>query len=435
VDRLRGSAYRDRRGNNVTPRVLIFADDLSGAIDCGMACVNAGLSTSVSLGLSSHGRMIDVLSVDADTRSLSASAGAERLRQLVQVHAADPAVLLFKKIDSTLRGHLGPELGAFLEVRRATIENTVAVMAPAFPIYGRTTVDGMQYVHGRPLHETEIWKSQKMTGEAYIPRMLEGSGLTCTHLNLAMVRSRRTAFVEAVGKAAETGDVLVCDAETDSDLLAIAKAATALGNRAVWVGSAGLVHQLPKATGLGVIAKEKAPHFTEPAGSILFVVGSVSDATKQQAATLLSSSDIHGIVVPPEVLLAGSEGPDWSAFTSELYEAVEQKEDVILLCGTEPRVDVADRPKLSLALAEMTAVLNGRVGALVVSGGETARRVLDRWGITALQLHGELERRVPVSTTVIAKTVPLTVITKDGDIGKPHTLLRCRERLKQKRSL
>jgi 4-hydroxythreonine-4-phosphate dehydrogenase len=379
--------------------------------------------------------MIDVLSVDADTRSLSASAGAERLRQLVQVHAADPAVLSFKKIDSTLRGHLGPELGAFLEVRRNIVKGTVAVMAPAFPIYGRTTVDGMHYVHGRPLHETEMWRSQKMTGEAYIPRMMEDSGLTCRHLNLATVRSHRTVFVDAVDKAAEAGDVLVCDAETDSDLLAIAEAATALGNRAVWVGSAGLVHQLPKASGLGVTVKEVAPHFPEPAGSILFVIGSTSDATKQQAVTLLSSSDIHGIVVPPEVLLAGSEGPDWSAFTSELCQAVEQKEDVILLCGTERRVDIADRPKLSLALAEMTAVLHGRVGALVVSGGKTARMVLDRWGITALQLHGELERRVPVSTTVIAKAVPLTVITKDGDIGKSHTLLRCRERLRQKRSV
>ena len=80
--------------------MLIFADDLSGAIDCGIACVNAGLSTSVSLGLSSNGLMLDVLAVDADTRSLSASAAAERLRQLVQVHATDPAVLVFKKIDS-----------------------------------------------------------------------------------------------------------------------------------------------------------------------------------------------------------------------------------------------------------------------------------------------------------------------------------------------
>src|SRR5258708_24823 len=109
-------------------RVLIFADDLSGAADCGIACVNAGLSTIVSLGLPSNGLKVDVLSVDADTRSLSVSAAVERMRDLVRVHAADPALLLFKKIDSTLRGHLGPELAAVLETRRAVVKRAVAVM-------------------------------------------------------------------------------------------------------------------------------------------------------------------------------------------------------------------------------------------------------------------------------------------------------------------
>ena len=417
------------------PRVLIFADDLSGAADCGIACVNAGLNTIVSLGLSSNGIMADVLSVDADTRSLSASAAAERMWHLVQAYAEDPALLLFKKIDSTLRGHLGPELAAVLEARRAVVKGTVAVMAPAFPVNGRTTVSGMHYVHGRPLHETETWKNQKMTGEAYIPQMFEGSGLSCTCLDLATARSFRPAFIRAVGKAAETGDVLVCDAETDDDLLAVAEAATSLGNRVVWVGSAGLAHQLPKATGLAVRAEEGVTDIPHTSGSILFVIGSTSGTTKQQAATLLSSSEIRGIVVPAEVLLAGPEGSDWSAFTTELYEAVEEGEDVILLCSPEPKVDLADRPRLSLALAEMTAALHGRVGALVASGGETARKVLDRWGVATLHLHGELERGVPVSSTVIDGTRPLTVITKAGDFGQQYTLLHCREWLKQKRGI
>ena len=417
------------------PRVLIFADDLSGAADCGIACVNAGLNTIISLGISSNGIMTDVLSVDADTRSLSASAAAERMWHLVQAYAEDPALLLFKKIDSTLRGHLGPELAAVLEARRAVVKGTVAVMAPAFPVNGRTTVSGMHYVHGRPLHETEMWKNQKMTGEAYIPQMFEGSGLNCISLDIATVRSFRPAFIRAVGKAAEIGDVLVCDAETDDDLLAVAEAATNLGNRVVWVGSAGLAHQLPKATGLAVRAEEGFTDLPHTSGSILFVIGSTSGTTKQQAATLLSSSEIRRIVVPAEVLLAGPEGPDWSAFTSELYEAVEEGEDVILLCSPEPKVDLADRPRLSLALAEMTAALHGRVGALVASGGETARKVLDRWGVATLHLHGELERGVPISSTVIDGTRPLTVITKAGDFGQQYTLLHCREWLKQKRGI
>jgi uncharacterized protein YgbK (DUF1537 family) len=414
-------------------RVLILADDLSGAADCGIACVNAGLNTIVSLGLPSDGFEVDVLSVDADTRSLSAAAASERMQSLVEVHAEDPTLLLFKKIDSTLRGHLGPELAAVLAARRTIVKTAVAIMAPAFPVNGRTTVGGMHYVHGRPLHETEIWKNQNMSGEAHIPQMFEGSGLTCACLDLSTVRSSHETLVRAVHEAAQSSDVLVCDAETDSDLLAIARCATGLQEKAVWVGSAGLAHQLPKATGLAIRAEDVVPHLPATSGSILFVIGSTSSTTKQQAVTLLSSSDIHGIVVPPEVLLEGPEGPDWSAFTNDLYEAVKRGEDVILLCGAEPKVAVADRSRLSLALAEMTAALHGRVGALVASGGETARKVLDRWGVHTLQLHGELERGVPVSSAVIDRSLPLTVITKAGDFGQPYTLMHCREWLKQKR--
>ncbi len=417
------------------PRVLILADDLSGAADCGIACVNAGLNTLISLGIPSCGLMVDALSVDADTRCLDASAAAERMRQLVQMLAKDPAMLLFKKIDSTLRGHLGLELAAVLKARRAVVKRAVAVMAPAFPSNGRTTIGGLHYVHGRPLHDTETWKNEKMAGEAYIPKMLESSGLSCAHLDLATVRSSRVAFRHAVCEAAETSDVIVCDATSDDDLLAIAGAATMLEDRAVWVGSAGLAHQLLKAAGLALRKEEVVPHLPHTSGPVLFVIGSASRTTKQQAATLLSLSDVHGIIVPPEVLLAGPEGPDWGTFAAELCEAVERGEDVILICGSEPEVDVVNRPRLSKALGEMTAALYGRVGALVASGGETARNVLDRWGVPTLWLHGELERGVPISSSATNGMRPLTVITKAGDFGQPYTLLHCREWLKQKRSV
>jgi uncharacterized protein YgbK (DUF1537 family) len=416
------------------PRVLILADDLSGAADCGIACVNAGISTLVSLGLPSDGVAADVLSVDADTRALLAADAAQRMQHLVDTHAHDPSILLFKKIDSTLRGHLGPELAAVLRARRSVVPGAVAIFAPAFPANGRTTRRGMHYVHGQPLHETETWKNERMTGEAHIPSMLASSGLNCAHLDLDFVRSPTSMFDDAIADAAKSSDVLVCDAVTDADMLAIAYAATRLDQRAIWVGSAGLAHQLPRATDLAVKSEEIVPHLPNTTGPILFVIGSASRTTKHQAATLLSSTDIHGIVVPPEVLLAGPEGPDWSDFTAELREAVAQGEDVILLCGGEPRVEAASRPRLALALAEMTAALHGQVGALVASGGETARKVLDRWAVPTLLLHGELERGVPVSSTNVDQNWPLTVITKAGDFGQPYTLVHCREWLKQERN-
>ncbi len=129
------------------------------------ACVNAGLKVVVTLGAPSSSISTDVVVIDADTRGLGPArcyrAGCD---QLVQQYARDPDLLLFKKIDSTLRGHLGMELAAVLEARSVVAPRSVAIMAPAFPTYGRTTVEGRQYVYGKLLHETEIWKSEKAFG-------------------------------------------------------------------------------------------------------------------------------------------------------------------------------------------------------------------------------------------------------------------------------
>ena len=416
------------------PRVLILADDLSGAADCGIACVHAGLSAMVSLGNPRDtDAAADVLSLDAHTRVLTAEAAADRMRHLVLQYASDISTLLFKKIDSTLRGHLGTELAAVLEARRTVVPNVVAIMAPAFPSNGRTTVGGMHYVHGSPLHESDLWKKEGMQGEARIAEMLQGSGLRVGLLDLATVRKSREKLSVATTELAASNDVLVCDAETAADLAAIAEIAAELGDRAVWVGSAGLAQHLAKAARLTPAGEVEPPMLPETSGSVLFVIGSASRTTKHQAAILLSSAAIHGIVVPPEVLLAGPTGSDWNAFTKELCDSVRHGEDVILLCGSDPEVAAADRPRLSDALGEMTSTLRGRVGAIVASGGETARKVLDGWGVQTMDLHGELEKGVPISTAVVNGSRSLTVITKAGDFGQPYTLLHCREWLTQTR--
>ena len=414
------------------PRVLILADDLSGAADCGIACVRAGLTAIVLLDSPLGEMTVDVVAIDADTRGLSAVAAAQRMGQLVCAHASDPELLVFKKIDSTLRGHLGPELAAVLEARRIVVPNSVAIMAPALPAHGRTTVGGFHFVHGRPLHETDTWRSERATGEAHILRMLQDSGLYCLHMDLATVRSSGASSCRAMAEAARTADVIVCDATTDDDLRAIAEAAASLQGRAVWVGSAGLAHQLPKATGLVMSEAREAGRPPETAGSVLFVIGSASRTTREQVAALLSSSAIHGIVVPPQVLLDGQGTSEWGAFAGELGEAVDLGEDVLLACGAQPEVAPADRPRLTKALGEMAATLRGRVGVLVASGGETARKVLDRWGVLTLQLHGELEKGIPLSSTVVDGDRPLSVITKAGDFGQIDTLLHCHTWLKKR---
>jgi uncharacterized protein YgbK (DUF1537 family) len=410
-------------------RMLILADDLSGAADCGIACTKAGLDTSVALGEVSKDMVAEAVSIDADTRRLSPAAACARMDHLVRTYASDAGTLLFKKIDSTLRGHLGPELAAVLRARGASAKRGVAVMAPAFPATGRTTVRGLHYVHGFPLHETETWRNQKMTGEAYIPHMLEASGLRAAHLGLEIIQSSIIELHEALIEAAKTNDVIVCDAETDADLSSIAEASVKLGPEVFWVGSAGLAHHLPRAAGIVGANKSRGTHIPHIKGPTLFVIGSMSRTSKQQLDILSASSDICSITVPPDVLLAGVTNSSWHTFEEELQNAIGHERDVILIPGTKPEIDLIHRPRLSLALAQMAARFRDHIGALVASGGETARMVLELWGVASLRLVRELDTGLPLSVTDTQGISPFAVITKAGDFGKPETLLHCRESL------
>lgn len=409
-------------------RMLILADDLSGAADCGIACTKAGLNTIVGLGDLSKDMVAEVISIDADTRRLSVTEACARMDHLVRTYASDPATLLFKKIDSTLRGHLGAELAAVIQARRDDAKRGVAVMAPAFPAAGRTTVRGLHYVHGLPLHETETWRNQKMMGEAYIPNMLEEAGLGIGHLGLEIIRSSVAELHRALTEGAKTNDVLVCDAETDSDLFSIAEASVRLGPEVFWVGSAGLAHHLPGAAGIIGAGNNHDRQMPYLKGPTLFVMGSMSRTSKQQVE-VLTASGICSVTVPPDVLLAGVTNRRWQLFEEELRNAIAHGQDVLLVLGTNPEVDLLHRPRLSFALAEMVEQLRDQVGALVASGGETARMVLERWGVTALRLVRELETGLPLSVVETPGIPRFTVITKAGDFGNRETLLRCRESL------
>lgn len=207
------------------PDIVIIADDLSGAADCGIVCAGAGLDTLVVLGQLDREPAVAVLAIDGDTRSRRKADAVAETERLVRTHAPRGRTL-FRKIDSTLRGHVAAELAATLAVRRES-GRAVIVLAPAFPATGRTTREGHQHLHGVPLEHTETWRREGIAGRAHMPEMLRKAGLGAVSIGLDAVRG--TGLRDIVRDRARNFDVLVFDAETESDLRAVGAAASELG--------------------------------------------------------------------------------------------------------------------------------------------------------------------------------------------------------------
>ena len=323
-------------------------------------------------------------------------------------------------MDSTLRGNVGAELAAALQARRAMRGDLVAIVAPAFPATGRTTARGHQLLHGVKLEHTEVWRREEIEGIAHLPAMLEAAGLRACAIHLDAVRETGR-LREALANATAGHDAIVCDAETDADLAAIAAASVPLGRGTIWVGSAGLARHLPEAAGLQRARRPEAlPGATGP---ILFVVGSMSRVSREQVERLAATPGIELVTIPPADLRAG--GGKWQG---RLNAALATGRDVVAQLETEAEVNLSEGLALCHALASLAAPLAERIGALVSTGGETARAVLSTFGADALRLVGELEPGVPLSVTADRRALP--VITKAGAFGQPDTLLRCRAALR-----
>lgn len=452
-------------------RLLIVADDLTGAADCGITCAAAGLDTVVVLKDNEPLPSADVVSVDAATRRLSSQHATEQTARLTRRYLSPRTRILFKKLDSTLRGHVAQEIAAVLSVSRAVHgARSIAIVAPAFPAMGRTTVGGRQFVRDVPVETTEIWHREALNASAYLPGRLGEHGLRTTHIDLHTVRSEERLSAALAG-AKTHHDAAVCDAETDQDLRAIVRAGTTLQTSIVWAGSAGLAAQLPQAVGIGRRPRksvEPSPvhrptrFVTGPLqrvngaslstqGPLLFVIGSPSQASREQIPRLVADREIEPVTVPLSVLRQGVHSAAWAEQARRLDRAFSTGRDILLSLDMQSRsgVDGQSGAKaqagagnefsahedaiLSAALGALVSPYATRCSGLVLTGGETARSVLDGLGIATLRLVGEIEPGIPLSVATVvtpAGNLCLPVVTKAGAFGSPDSLLSCHDAIR-----
>lgn len=445
--------------------VAVVADDLSGGADCGVSFAHAGLD--VAIQLDRHAAPPDwaqAAVIPTDSRDAGPDEAQAAVTEAVAALASRRPALWYKKIDSTLRGHLALELAVVI----GGVRPDLTIVAPAFPAHGRTVIGGRGFLNGTPLESAEVWRAQGLNGPAggaVLPALLRSSGgsaggLRIQSLGLEDIRAGRAGefLTGAAGPGAARGpagtaSVVVCDAETEDDLAAIvtgglaagglAAGGLATGRRILWVGSAGLAQHLAGLHVAGLHAGGRAgvspPGPLAGAGRkpVAVVAGSAAGAAASQLAYLESRPGIRVVRVHPATILAdtaaGGAGTgaarDLAAAGRALGEALAAGQDVALGFvppdAPGPRggllLGTAASRVLSRALGELVARHNDQIGGIVATGGDTALAVLGACGITALRPVGEVVTGVPVS---IASPDGRPVVTKAGAFGDDQVLAR-----------
>jgi len=386
----------------------IIADDLTGAADTGVQLARAGYRTAVVFRDSPMppAEDLDAVALDTDSRAMPAGFAAKRV--LEAGHAVRHARIVYKKLDSTLRGPIAAELTAALE---ATGRHRV-VVAPAFPSAGRTTVDGVQLVRGVPVHETEAKNDPRTpVREGHVPTLLAESFPSVRSLGVEDLADPAT-----VRRALDEARCVVADAARDEDLEALVRAVPD-PHQVLWAGSAGL------ALALGSVYpgphSEMTPAAHAPARKVLVVVGSLSGVARGQ----LRLAEEYGCVAVP--VATGRAGANEEAFRV-LRAALAGGACAVVHSERNPSGEAGSVVE---ALAELVGRLSegSLFDALVLTGGETAVGVARRLGAVGIRLDGEVEPGIPTGTLIGPS--PYRVVTKAGAFGEPGTLVEIVETL------
>jgi uncharacterized protein YgbK (DUF1537 family) len=353
---------------------LLLADDLTGACDAAVHFAVRGHPTAAAVSLDCARRDARVWSVNTESRDLGPAA-IERLMEQARANLpVGPATLIFKKIDSTLRGNAGMETAAALKAFGCDL----AVFTPALPALGRTVEGGSLSVAA-----SATFAPIELAG------WLRAQGVErSTHVCAGGIE-------EAIARGAR---VVSCDASSDGDLDRMVAEALALGRRILWAGSAGLAAALARALPGGRAASQAAPRTRGP---VLFAVGSNHPATLAQRHAL----EGDGRLIRMSCAEASAEA---------IAKALTRGRHIWL---DIPRGEVGEGPIRGL-LAGLPAA------ALALSGGDTASLVCRALGVERIDLQDEIVPGIPRGTLGGGELDGMAVATKSGGFGAPDALTR-----------
>ena len=384
-------------------KLLVIADDFTGALDTGIQFAREGTKTCVAIGadgvLASRADY-PVIVIDSETRHLPHGEAYETVCRLVNEARAAGVGYIYKKTDSALRGCVGAELSAALD---AWPDAPELAFAPAFPKMRRTTEGGTQYFE--PVRHS------------YIP-------------DIIAEQSEVEVRLAAEAASPYGRQITVYDASTEEDLAEVAarlktKGCTLAAGCAGLAAHLGVFIELPK-------GKARSPRKTK---GMFVVCGSLNPISEAQILHAEAAGFERISLTAEQKLredyLASSDGREWLA---SLKRACLSGRPVVVDVFASRVSDAASAIKDRLKTEEIRQRVARRLGeimyawfgfgldhTLVTIGGDTLAGFMKKAGCSELTPVCELSDGVVCSTLGLGGR-EVQIVSKSGGFGKSSVL-------------
>jgi len=400
----------------------ILADDFTGANDTGIQFAKHGIST-VTIVNSDEADLelfnnVDVLVMNTESRNLSSTEAFDKVRKAAKILLNMGLTFIYKKVDSTMRGYPGTELLALMRAKNVSI----GFISPAFPANSRMVAGGFLFVNEGPL------KQKFNNGLNLVQLVREQAKCHVELLTLDIIRRGvepiKEFLLHVLDNPVET--IIVADAVCQDDLATTAEALNELLPQMVIAGSGGLAEALRLSLDL---SKKSLP---EPSVErVLMIIGSYSPVTAKQVAWLEDKQQVAIVTVDiSKLVTTDSVGEIENVVTLARTSLVAGNHTVIILNtlssaeNLPESLEISNKREKNLILQALGQIAHEivnsySVGALVLSGGDTASFICKRLGCKGIKLEDEIVPGIPIGRLIgdQCECDGLYTVTKSGSLG------------------
>ncbi len=395
-------------------RMLVIADDLTGALDTGMQFAKTGART-LFLWRDHFDREAcenaDVIIVDTETRHLKAEEAYRIVYELTDRARGCGIDLIYKKTDSGLRGNFSHEIPAVMDAAGCD----ECIFVPAFPEMNRTVRDGISYIDSVPVSRSIFGQDPQnpVLHDRVADLFGEYSSIT------------REFADSSEYKAAPAGErrIAIFDTVRTGDVGEIWKAVRDKEGVRCFAGCASFA---------GVIAKEFGKDRAAmplPCSRFIVACGSINDISKRQVACAAKAGF-------PLISLTYNELSDPDFLSSRKAQDIAEKAaDAagrygVCMLDTGERMQKKDCG--ADTAGEGAAGTLGRLAQMIcrkdpgavymIIGGDTLYSFSQAVHCTALELTGEPEQGT-ILTKMHSDCGELNVLAKSGGFGREDLIV------------
>lgn len=413
-------------------KLLIIADDFTGALDTGVQFANSGITTKVVVGEEiDFGKVTEsVIVIDTETRHLSAKQAYDIVYGISERAVHSGVSYIYKKTDSALRGNIGAELSALLD---ASKEKQLPFL-PAFPQMNRIVKGGELYIDGVYVTKSPfgIDPFEPVKYNAVSDIIAQQSDKSCYNI------------YEEDDMASDMEGIVIFDADSVERLEAAGTKLQKSGCLHIMSGCAGFGAVLAGLLNITPDRKVGAPQLDK---RLLVVCGSVNPITVKQIQKAEEAGFAHYHLTPKQKLDSGFlESPDAAGMIEEIIGLLNNNQFCIIDSndkgGNEATLEYSKklgmsieevRKKISGALGYITGQIftNPALGTLFITGGDTLLECMNYIGVNELEPICELEKGVVLSKFTYNNCTRY-VISKSGGFGESGLLVDISEKIKER---